>query len=343
MAAEAGGSVEFLIQSVGAEPCFIAPPGEDHVKQIDDSRVHVRSFTSHSARMVTREVSGTPLQHVDPRMQMKTWSYWSSAGYNGDVWIGDANYVDHSHSAITVNFKVGGGHLDGRTTLETCNSTGECGEASHVGVVTDSWMGMQASSIRLPVSELLNRSGTDLSRCVDRCSVDVELHFENRLWTSWMMSPWEFFKKGRKGDISLSVRVSGGNHQSTVKDIDIAQRGNASMIHTAEHGGAVIGVFVTGEFGYADPGVFLAHVGSLVGVLALGVMLSEFLIERVCLSSKGVYGLEAFPAEADDAELGSHSHGARVSPCEDGSDQEWHDTRTQLMRGHEMLPATGGI
>jgi len=287
-AVEAGGAVSFLVQSVGAEPCFIAPPGEDHVKRIDDSSVHVRAFTSHSARMVTPEVSGTPLQHTDPRQQRKTWSYWSSAGYNGDVWIGDANYVDHSHSAIKVSFKVGHGELREVASLESCDSaSGECGEASDVDIVTDTWMGMKASTIRLPVPVLLNRSGTDLSRCVDRCSINVELRFENRLWTSWSMSPWKLLHKGRRGEVSLSIRVSGATHHSSVREVDIAWHGNASMIHTAEHGGAIIGVFVTGDFGYADPGFFLAHVGALLGVLVFGVTMSEFLVERA-LCRKGV-------------------------------------------------------
>lgn len=318
-AAEVGGTVSFLVQSVGAEPCFIAPPGEDHVKKIDDSRVHVRAFTSHSARMVTREVSGTPLQHTDPRLQMKTWSYWSSAGYNGDVWIGDANYVDHSHSAIQVSFKVGNGDLREVASLQSCGpASSECGEASNVDIVTDSWMGMKASTVRLPVSELLNRSGTDLSRCVDRCSINVELAFENRLWTTWAMSPWQLLQKGRRGDVSLSIRVSGATHHSSVREVDIAWHSNASMIHTAEHGGAIIGVYVTGEFGSVDPGVFLAHVGALLGVLLFGVTAADVLLERACRQKGGWASAE------DDAELGGARCGQLVLEEDgDGSDREW--------------------
>jgi hypothetical protein len=302
--------VSFMVQSVGSEPCFFAPPSEDHVKQIDQSKVHLRSFTSHSARMVTREVSGTPLQHVDTLSQMKTWSYWSSAGYNGDVWIGDSSYVDHSHAAIAVNFKVSGGELNTDATLQTCDATSsDCGEASHVDVVTDSWMGKQASSFRLPVTELLNRSGTDLSKCVDRCSIGVELRFENRLWTSWLMSPWTLLKKGRKGEVSLSVRVSGGNHHSSLKESEIARSGNLSMIHTTEHGGAVIGVYVSGEFGYADPGFFLAHVGALVGVLCFGMAVSDFFVERVCCGKGSMRQLLdsdfSLPDVQHDVEFGS--------------------------------------
>jgi hypothetical protein len=314
------------VQSVGAEPCFIAPPGEDHVKRIDDSRVHVRAFTSHSARMVTREVSGTPLQHTDPRLQMKTWSYWSSAGYNGDVWIGDANYVDHSHSAIQVSFKVGHGELREVASLEACSTaSGECGEASNVDIVTDTWMGMKASTVRLPVSELLNRSGTDLSRCVDRCSINVELGFENKLWTSWTMSPWQLFQKDRRGEVSLSIKVSGATHHSSVREVDIAWQGNASMIHTAEHGGAIIGIFVTGEFGYADPGFFLAHVGALLGVLVFGVTVSDVLIERVCCRKGDWNSTEA------DAELGGARRGQHVREDGDSSDREWGESLAQLV------------
>jgi hypothetical protein len=259
-------------------------------------------------------------------MQMKTWSYWSSAGYNGNVWIGDANYVDHSHSAIKVSFNVGHGELREVASLESCDpASGECGETSKVSIVTDTWMGMKASTIRLPVSELLNRSGTDLSRCVDRCSINVELAFENRLWTSWAMSPWKLLQKGRRGEVSLSVRVSGATHHSSVREVDIAWHSNASMIHTAEHGGAIIGIFVTGEFGYADPGVFLAHVGALLGVLVFGVTMSEFLIERA-LCRKGDWT----STEAD-AELGGVRRGQRALEDGSGSDREWGESLAQLV------------
>jgi hypothetical protein len=276
--------------------------------------------------MVTREVSGTPLQHTDPRLQMKTWSYWSSAGYNGDVWIGDANYVDHSHSAIKVSFKVGHGELREVASLEACSTaSGECGEASNVDIVTDTWMGMKASTVRLPVSELLNRSGTDLSRCVDRCSINVELGFENKLWTSWTMSPWQLFQKDRRGEVSLSIKVSGATHHSSVREVDIAWHGNASMIHTAEHGGAIIGIFVTGEFGYADPGFFLAHVGALLGVLVFGVTVSDVLIERVCCRKGDWASTEA------DAELGGAHRGQHVREDGDSSDREWGESLAQLV------------
>jgi len=255
--------------------------------------------------MVTAEVSGTPLQHVDQPTQMKTWSYWSSAGYNGDVWIGDANFVDHSHSAINVNFKVSGGSLREDATIQSCDAaTGACEEASSVDVVTDSWMGMQASSLRLPIWELLNRSGTDLSRCVDRCSIGVELRFENRLWTSWLMSPMELLRRGRKGEVSLAVRVSSGNHHSALREIEITQHGNHSMIHTAEHGGAIIGVYISGEFGYADPGFFLAHVGALLGVLVFGVTVADYVIERVCCKQDSWILRAVMPECQPDPEMG---------------------------------------
>lgn len=277
-----GGYVSFLVHSVGAEPCFFAPPEEDHVSRVDEQQVQLRAFTSHYARMVTKDVSGRPLQGVDSTIQEKTWSLWSSAGYNGDIWLGDANYADHSHSSIEINFKVYGGQMKPEATLQSCDATTqECGEASTATVVTDTWMGMEASSVRISVVELLNRSKIELSNCVDRCSIDVELAFENRLWRSWMASPLKVLSKSWKGEVSLAIRVSRGNSFSSIKETGVVSAGNRSMIHTREHGGAMIRILVTGDFGYADFGYFLAHVGALSGVLVFGLMVVDHLASRM--------------------------------------------------------------
>merc|ERR550525_2238307 len=120
---------------------------------------------------------------------------------------------------------------------------------------------MEASYVQLSIMELLNRSHTELSRCIDRCSINLELHFENRLWSEWLMPPWRLLKKTRKGQVSLTIKVSRGNHDSSITETKIVRFSNISMIHTAEHAGALITVSVHGQFGYADAGHFLTHIG----------------------------------------------------------------------------------
>jgi hypothetical protein len=102
----------------------------------------------------------------------------------------------------------------------------------------------------------------------------------------------KMLSKSWKGEVSLAIRVSRGNSFSSIKETSVVSSGDRSMIHTREHGGAMIRIIVTGDFGFADFGYFLAHVGALSGVLVFGLIVVDHLASYMRLKVPQTHDIE---------------------------------------------------